>query len=571
MLSCAMDCDNDALVRWNAPPWDRNTADWVAIDQRLPCSHLARLIDRLVAELDLTGLSKRYAGRGSCPHPPELLLRLVLFESWNSDLSPSQWYRDCHDLEPVKWLIFGLKPSRSSLYRFRDRCAPVLDGLNRQLVQIARAEHFVNPDDVSLDGTFQGARGSRHRLVNAKTLKKRLEQLETSMVEDFEAGALSRPETAPLPSAPALTFVDTSPAPYAAKSLPAAADSGMTDPIGSQPLAATEASATANVKPPYWMAKTPRGRFRQRMRYQAAEVALKRKQQARQETLSRTVKSKRRPVERITVCPSEPDAALGLDKFKTFRPLYNVQAARVIGDQFIAGYDVVAEVTDAGQFGPLLDRVKALCGQLPKRVAVDEKYAGQVDLALAHQLGIEIYAPTDAAKPADGPHKKPKAMIPKQQFVWLPQEKTYRCPQGHFLKLVGSSKQMRQGGETLELTQYRCPPEHCRACPLQAACTRTPERGRIVKRNQHDDLVEELRDRMQRPGSQEFYAKRKQTIEPMFADFKEHRGLRQFRGFGLARARAQIAILVLAYNGLQLLKARANERLQSTARGEQAG
>jgi DDE family transposase len=412
-------------------------------------------------------------------------------------------------------------------------------------------------------------------------LHKRLGQLDTSMVNDFvlaaasdtsdvkHAGALATAETASPAGSPALTFADTSPPSGTMKSPAGEADSGMTAPTGSWPLAPTEPPATANAKPAYWMAKTPVGRLRQRMRYQAAQAALARKLQSHQQTLSRTAKSKRRPVERITICPSEPDAALGLDKVKTFRPLYNVQLARALGDQFIIGYDVVAEVTDAGQFGALAGRVNDLSGQLPKRVAVDEKYAGQADLALAHQLGIEIYAPTDATKQADGSHKKPKeGMIPKDQFVWLPEQKTYRCPQGHHLKFVSSSTQTRQGGEALEVTQYRCPPEHCQACPLQAKCTRTPERGRIVKRNEHDDLVEELRARMQRPESQEFYARRKQTVEPTFGDLKEHRGLRQFRGFGAARARTQVAILVLAYNGLGLLKARVRERQQSMIRSE---
>jgi transposase len=584
MLSRAMDRVTGRPVRWNAPPWDRNTADWLAIDQRLPSDHLARLIDRFVAELDLTELGNCYAGRGSCPHPPELLLRLVLYESWNGELSPSGWHRDCHELEPVKWLIFGLTPSRSSLYLFRDRCMPIIDGLNRHRIQIARAEGFVTPDDASLDGTFVAALGSRHRLVNAKALNKRLDQLDSSFVKDFvlvdsandrsdveDAGALSTAQTAPLADPPALTFADTSPAPDTAKSPGGEANSTLTAPIGSLPLSPTEPPAAANVTPPYWMAKTPGGRFRQRMRYRAAQAALDRKQQSHQQTLSRTAKSKRRPVERITICLSEPDAALGVDKVKTFRPLYNVQLARALGDQFIIGYDVVAEVTDAGQFGPLTGRVNDLSGQLPKRVAVDEKYAGQADLALAHRLGIEIYAPTDATKRADGSHKKPdEGMVPKHQFVWLPEQKTYRCPQGHFLKFVSSSKQTRQGGEALEVTQYRCPPEHCQVCPLQAKCTRTPERGRIVKRNEHDDLVEELRTRMQRPESQEFYARRKQTVEPTFGDFKEHRGLRQFRGFGLARARAQVGMLVLAYNGLNLLKARVRQRQQSNAGSEHA-
>ena len=37
---------------------------------------------------------------------------------------------------------------------------------------------------------------------------------------------------------------------------------------------------------------------------------------------------------------------------------------------------------------------------------------------------------------------------------------------------------------------------------------------------------------------------------------KQHRGLRQFASFGLKRARIQVGLLVLAHNGLELLKAR---------------
>jgi transposase len=555
MLLRAMDRNKARPIRWSVPPWDRHTADWLAIDQRLAPDHAARLIDRVVAELDLTDLRKSYAGRGNRPHPPELLLRLVLFESWKGNLSPVQWHSDCQELDGAKWLLFGLQPSLSCFYAFRDRCANILDGFNRQVLEMAQAERLVTADDVALDGSFVSARGSRHRLANSKTVDKRIEQLDASMAADYASA--KEAETSAVEGAVALPIAEIAVPVGPSSSTPA-------------DTAPTETSPTPeNEKSAYWMAKTPAGRFKQRMRYRAAQAALKRKQQSHQQTLSRTAKAKRRPVERITICPTEPEAALGRDKVNTFRPLYNVQVARAINAPFVVGYDVVAEVTDAGQFGPLACRVKDLCGQLPRRVAVDEKYAGQVDLALAEELGIEVYAPTSVTKQADGSRKKPnKGMIPKQEFDWLPEEETYRCPQGHLLKFVRSSIETRQGGETLKLTQYRCPAEYCQECPVRAKCTRTPERGRVVKRNEHDDLVEELNDRMQRPEGKQFYRQRKQTVEPTFGGMKEHRGLRQFRGFSKTRACSQVAALVLAINGMALLKARAKQAARPTARNE---
>ena len=44
------------------------------------------------------------------------------------------------------------------------------------------------------------------------------------------------------------------------------------------------------------------------------------------------------------------------------------------------------------------------------------------------------------------------------------------------------------------------------------------------------------------------YRLRGQTIEIVFADFKEHRGLRRFSSRGLARVRTELALEVLVHN-----------------------
>jgi transposase len=565
-----MECANTRPVRWITPPWDCNTSDWLDIDRRLASDHPARLVARLVDECDLTDLRKSYAGRGTFPHRPELLLRLVLFECLAGKLSAVQWHSDSQELDPVKWLLFGLQPSLSSLYAFRDRCAPVLDGLNRQLLDVAQAEGFVTANDVALDGTFVSSLGSRHRLANSKTLVRRLEQLDAAVAADYAVVTKVEPshEERSLALRIAKVAVPADPSSStSAAALPELATEESAAIVGAadvtalagslQPAPGEAPPTPEREKSTDWMAKTPAGRFKQHMRYRKAQEILKRKQQARQRTISRRAKAKRQPVERVTISLNEPDAALGRDKLKTFRPLYNLQLACAIDAPFVVGYDVIAEVTDAGQLGRLACRIEDLCGHLPKRVAVDEKYAGQADLARARELGIEVYAPTTATKLADGSRKKPqKGMIPKQDFVWLPEEETYRCPQGHHLKFARSSTEKRQGGESLKLTQYRCPAEHCQACPRREECTRTPQRGRIVKRSEYDPLVEELNGRMRDPEGRKFYKHRKKTIERFFADLKRHRELDQFHGFGLTRARAEAAMLVLALNGMALLKAR---------------
>jgi len=346
---------------------------------------------------------------------------------------------------------------------------------------------------VALDGTFVAAYGSRHRLLNREALARRQEQLEAD------------------------------------------------------PAAAGGAAA------PGWLARTAAGRRRQRALYGRAEARLAELERQHGRTQRRKAKRRRRPAERVVVCPSEPEAALGRDKAKVFRPLYDVQLAPDLDGPLVLGYGVYARVSDAGLLGPSLERARDLAGRLPEVVVADGIYASALDLAWCEEHRVTLYAPVPADAAADGP---PRGQLPKGRFTWVEAEQAYRCPQGHRLPLDRVGTEQRQDGQQVVVAQYRCPPAHCLACPLRDACTRAPQRGRTVKRMEHEPLVDALRARMATPEGQALYRRRKEVAERAFADLKTHRALHRFRSYGPERALTQVGLLVLAHNGLQLLRAR---------------
>jgi hypothetical protein len=57
---------------------------------------------------------------------------------------------------------------------------------------------------------------------------------------------------------------------------------------------------------------------------------------------------------------------------------------------------------------------------------------------------------------------------------------------------------------------------------------------------------------METTSAKAVYRLRKQTIELVFADLQEHRGLRRFSGHGLVRVRTELALEVLVHNLLVL-------------------
>jgi transposase len=487
----------DADHRFAEPPWDEHASRWQEIDQSLPADHLARQIDQAVAELDLAGVFATYTGRGSKALWPDLLLRLVLYEMQRGRQSPAEWFLDAKESEPLQWLSFGMKPSRTALYEFSDRLEPFWDDWNEQTLHKAQEQGISLGDRVAVDGTLIAALASRHRMVNQKTLTDRLDALQQAV--------------------------------------------------------ATNNAGLAVESSPGWMAKYPETRERQLQRYERAQVRM---DQLQAENVHRR-SSKRKKPEKIVVSVSEPEAVPGRDKLKTFRPLYNVQLMYDLDSAFITAYDLFACQNDPGTIGPMLERSVELAGKKPHVVLGDSSYAGGPDLALCEQTGVTIYAPVSENDFSEAKRKQSgKATIPKKEFRWLPEEQVYCCPEGHKLLAKHKKRLERSNGRTVLETTYRCPPEHCAICPRREACTPSLARGRSVSRLEHENLVDALRARMETSEAKELYKQRRQTIELCYADLKQHRQLRRFNHYGPRRARAQIGAAVLAYNLLILQKNR---------------
>jgi hypothetical protein len=293
---------------------------------------------------------------------------------------------------------------------------------------------------------------------------------------------------------------------------------------------------------PPGIAPTPRGRQRQQARWQRAQHCLAERHARNQHKRA----SKRRPAEKIVLSVTDPEAAVGYDKEGVYRPLYNVQILDDLDSPLVLAYDVFAQPNDAGLLEPMLQRATQLVGHGLDLLLADTAYAGGADVAVADGVGVTLYAPLPAEPKAEaGP-------LPKSAFAWSPTAQTYVCPQGHALVYEGATRQQRSGTATVLLQRYRCPPRYCQGCPVQAVCTRAPQRGRTISRSEHEEHLTALRERMGTAAAKQLYRQRRQTVELVHADWKGHRKLRRFTGRGLCRVRCQVGLLVLTHNLLTL-------------------
>jgi transposase len=78
-----------------------------------------------------------------------------------------------------------------------------------------------------------------------------------------------------------------------------------------------------------------------------------------------------------------------------------------------------------------------------------------------------------------------------------------------------------------------------------------------AKRKITGPLTKAMRDKLKRAGRRSRYRLRKQVVEPVFGQIKQARGFRQFSLRGLAKVKAEWAMICTAHNILKLAKAAA--------------
>ncbi len=139
---------------WFATPrWTTDSPEWQALDRRLGADHRARIIATIVAELDLSDLEDLYHGVGSKAYPPELMLKIALYETLEGNLSPAAWTRHAKESIPVQWLAMGIEPSRTATYNFRDRVGYAIEAVVADVLGVAQGQGFVTGQQGVLDGT----------------------------------------------------------------------------------------------------------------------------------------------------------------------------------------------------------------------------------------------------------------------------------------------------------------------------------------------------------------------------------------------------------------------------------
>jgi len=147
---------------------DRDTPDWfpASVQEYLPEEHLARFVVEIVEQLDLRHLVGAYAGTGSKPYHPEMLVALIFYGYASGVFSSRKLALATHDSIAFRYICANTHPDHRTIADFRKRFLNELKALFTEILLIAQVMGLVKLGTVSLDGTKIKANASKHKALS---------------------------------------------------------------------------------------------------------------------------------------------------------------------------------------------------------------------------------------------------------------------------------------------------------------------------------------------------------------------------------------------------------------------
>jgi transposase len=229
---------------------------------------------------------------------------------------------------------------------------------------------------------------------------------------------------------------------------------------------------------------------------------------------------------------TDPESGYYVKDERTKQFAYSFHAA-ADRNGFVLGTMVTPGNTHDSQIlEPLVGKVIERVGK-PEAVAADAAYKTP---AITRYLLKQEITP---ALPYTRPRTK-EGFFRKHDYVYDEYFDCYLCPAGEVLAYSTTNKEGYR--------EYKSPKQICATCPFLDRCTESKDHQKVVTRHIWQEYVEEADHLRHHAEVKEIYAKRKETIERVFADGKEKHGMRWTTLRGLKKLSMQAMLTFAAMN-----------------------
>lgn len=239
---------------------------------------------------------------------------------------------------------------------------------------------------------------------------------------------------------------------------------------------------------------------------------------------------------------------------------YRAQISVDNKEQVIVACDITNDTVDTQQLDSMLEQTfentKKSTGD-SIIVTADSGYSSMENLKKLEQSNqhIDAYIP-DVKYQAKQRNKQTDEDTPfhKNKFCYDPSNDTYLCPNNRRLEF----KYKTIDDTNNKYSYYRC--NNCQDCKHFKICTKSPK-GRGIKVYENEQLIYNMRHKLNTTQGGQIYKRRKTIVEPVFGNIKHNLGFREFLLRGKNKVKAEFSLIATAHNLLKIAKFIKKQRL----------
>src|SRR5258705_6922877 len=223
---------------------------------------------------------------------------------------------------------------------------------------------------------------------------------------------------------------------------------------------------------------------------------------------------------------------------------YNVQTVVDEKHKLIVASEVVNDSSDVGQLHAMAKAAKEALDVEALQVLADEGYYSSTELKACEDDGITAYVP-----PSEGNGLLEKAgRFGLKNFSYDGAADAYTCPAGQLLRPMKGRWTNTSGRVEI---RYASHTRICRVCPSRTKCLTPKASRRIIRRWEHEDVLERHRARME--SASDLMRRRSAIVEHPFGTLKCRTGYRHFLVRGFDKVRGEWSLMALCYNFTRVL------------------
>lgn len=481
-----------------------------SLEELVSANHPARIVKKVIDEIDIRPINRKYKGGGASSYHPRMLLKVLVYGYLTNTYSSRKLEEQLRQNIHFMWLCGMKTPDHNTINRFRsEKLSGILKQIFSQIVLLLAEEGIVSlKEAVFTDGTKIESVANRYTFVWGKSIKTSKERIQ-SQLDDLWKYAQG---------VAAQELKDPSPSEF--------------EQVNAEQVRQTIARIDQALQD-----KEVDKKVKQKLNYARKHWP---------EKLERYEDQEQKLGSRNSMSKTDPDATFMRMKEDhmlngQLKPAYNLQISTQ--DQFILNYSLHPNPTDTLTLPAHLQQYEDLYHLRPAAVVADAGYGSDENYSLLESKEIAPYVKYNSFDQKQQGKQKPFSV---DELHYNSAEDCLYCPMGQKMGLIGFTKRITASGYEQVSSRYQA--INCQGCPLRGQCHKA-QGNRIVDVNHRLKAHKEKADKLLTSDQGIRYRKKRAVdVEPVFANIKSNHGFKRFLLKGMTKTEVEIGLLAIAHN-----------------------